>query len=97
MKRQLRRNFATLPPFTPMPPEPSCANSAEQPAVAPDLKVESVLFAAYVRQKEIAEWAMERYRNSEKRFTLFRAKGLARGISKKLKPAHLDPQESLKK
>jgi hypothetical protein len=67
------------------------------PASQPDLRVEEILFAAYMRQKEIAEWAMQRYRDSEARFTLFRAKGLARGMSKKLKPAHLDPQQSLKK
>lgn len=91
-----RRNLATQPPLTPTIPA-STRLRTPTTAPQPDLKVEEILFEAYIRQKEIADWAMERYRESEKRFTAFRAKGLARGISKKLKPAHLDEKESLKR
>ena len=101
MKRNHRVNNATLPPLTPQIPAPM---PVSRPSVAPDLKVEQALFAAYLFEKDRADAvtrlyheAVRKCRKEQERFTRYRAKGLARGIVKKLTPAHLDEKESLKR
>ena len=83
MKRALR-NTSRQAPLTPRIPEPAPAPTA--PTVAANIRIEKILFDMYMAEKDRADWAMERYRNSEKRFDQFRLKGFVRGVAKNFRP-----------
>jgi hypothetical protein len=86
MQRSLR-NLSRLAPLTPHIPEPA----GERPArTTPDLKVESALYAALQFERQRNAALVKKYHDLDKAFSLFRAKGIARGISKNMKPGALD-------
>lgn len=70
------------------------------PAPEPSTRIEKVLFEMYMFERDRADAngrlyheAVKKCRKEQDRFTRYRAKGLARGIAKKLTPNH-DPKVS---
>jgi hypothetical protein len=91
------RNLRSTSKLAPLTPEPSSTPDAN-PSISPDLRVEEIIFKAYLFEKDRADAATRLYhdavkkcRKEQDRFTRYRAKGLARGIAKKLTPNH-DPK-----
>lgn len=90
MKRSLRNN-SRLPAITPAIPAPSSPNLGHHPTVAPDLRVEEIIFKAYLFEKDRADAATRLYheqvktkRKVEDTFKRYKM----RGIVKKLTPNH---------
>jgi hypothetical protein len=86
MQRKLR-NLSRQTPLTPRilePAQPSCARTT------PDLKFEAALYAALCFERQRNAELTKQIKNRERAFTDFRAKGVARGIAKGMKPEGLE-------
>jgi hypothetical protein len=88
MKRNHRVNNATLPPLTPQIPAPT---PVSRPTVAPDTRIEKILFEMYLFEKDRADASTRLYheevkkkRKVEELFKRYKMRGLA----KKLFPSH---------
>lgn len=97
MKRKTRINTSTLPALTPFSvqpsgkqslPEPSSCPGQEHPQVAPDLKVESILYSALQWEIQRNRALTEQVNRLDREFREYRRLGKIKHVAKSLKPAH---------
>ncbi len=73
-------------------------------APTPNTRIEKILFEMYMFEKDRADAMARLYHDAERklraeqtRFTIYRARGIARGIAKRLTPTHLADNERMEK
>ncbi len=86
MIRKLRNSSRQAP----LTPRFDYAKAPTAPAPTPDLKVEAALYAALQFERARNAALTKQIKNLERAFTDFRAKGVARGISKRMTTGALD-------